>query len=70
MPFKGFLSLTLAAILFSERNHFSNFGRGSLKEHFCETILKSVHWSRRRCHLNVVLFLALVAILFSGVEQF
>ena len=31
---------------------FSNFGRGPLKEHFCETILKSVNWSRMRCYLN------------------
>ena len=25
-----------------ERNDFSNFGRRSLREHFCEIILKSV----------------------------
>ena len=53
-----------------EPNNFSNFGRGSPKEHFCEIILKSGHWSRRRCHLKVFLFLALVAILFSGEEPF
>ena len=52
------------------RNDFSSFGRGSPKDHFYESILKSVHGSRRRCHLKVFLFLALVAILFSGVEQF
>ena len=28
-------------------------------KHFCEIILKSVYWSRRRCHLKVFLFLAL-----------
>ena len=28
-------------------------------------ILKSIHWSRR-CHLKVLIFLAVVAILFSG----
>ena len=39
-----------------ERNDFSNFGRGSPKEHFCEISLKSVHLSRRRCHLKVFLF--------------
>ena len=39
-------------------------------EQFCEIILKSVHWSGKRCHLKVFLFLALVAILFSGAEQF
>ena len=39
------------------------------KEHFCETILKLSHRSRR-CHLKVFLFLALVVILFSGVDNF
>ena len=32
-----------------ERNHFSNFGSGSSKEHFCEIISKSAHWPWRRC---------------------
>ena len=32
---------------------FANFGSGSLKVHFCEIILKSGHWSRRRCHLEL-----------------
>ena len=32
-----------------KQNHFSNFGRGSPKEHFCEIILKSGHWPRRCC---------------------
>ena len=36
-----------------EQNDFSNFGRGSPKEHICGIILKSVHWSRKRCHLKV-----------------
>ena len=36
-----------------EQNHFSNFGEGSSKEHFCEIILKSAHWPRRKCGLNV-----------------
>ena len=31
-----------------EWNHFSNFGRGSPKEHFCEIILKSGQWPKRR----------------------
>ena len=53
-----------------ERKDFSDFGRGSPKEHFCEIILKSVHWSRRRRHLKVFLFLALESILFSGAERF
>ena len=53
-----------------EHNDFSKFGRGSPKKHFCEIILKLVHWSKRRCHLKVFLFLALAAILFSGAERF
>ena len=31
-----------------ERKDLSKFGKGSPKEHFCEIILKSVHWFRRR----------------------
>ena len=37
----------------AEQNHFSNFGRGSSKEHSCEIILKSAHWPGRRCRLKV-----------------
>ena len=36
-----------------DRKIFSNFGRGSPKEHLREIILKLVHWSRRRCCLRV-----------------
>ena len=39
--------------LVSEEYHSSNFGKGSPKKHFCEIILKSGHWFRRRCHLKV-----------------
>ena len=35
-------------------------------KHFCEISLKSVYWSRRRCHLKVFSILALAAISFSG----
>ena len=55
---------------FTQWNHFSNFGKGSPKEHFCESILNTVHWPRRRFCLKNFLFIALVAILFSGVERF
>ena len=65
-----FLFLALAAICSAERKNFSNFDRGSPKEHFCEIILKSGHWPRRRRRLKVLLFLALVAIFFSGAEPF
>ena len=37
-----------------EQNDFSNFGRVSHKEHFCEIILKSGDWARR-CHLKKLL---------------
>ena len=49
-----------------EHNHFSNFPRRLHKEYFCEIILKSGHWPRRRCGLNVFPFLALVAIFSAG----
>ena len=39
-----------------DRKIFSNFGRGSPKEHLSEIILKLVHWSRRRCCLRVFFF--------------
>ena len=71
MSFKGFLFFALVAILFSGAEQLSNFDRGSPKEHFCEIILKSGYWPRRRCHLKFFfLFLALVAILFSAAERF
>ena len=71
MPFKTFFYFKLwRPFCSAERNNFSNFSRGSSMERFCDIILKSVHWSRRRCHLKVLLFLALVVILYSGVERF
>ena len=51
-----------------ERNDFSNFGRRLSKDNFYDIILKSLHWSRRRCHFTVVLLLAQAAILFSVAE--
>ena len=50
-------------------NVFSNLCRRSHKKHFCEIILKSVHWSRRSCHFKGFLVLALVAILFRGAKH-
>ena len=46
-----FLFLALTAILFSG-DHFSNFSRGSSKEHFCEIILKWANWPWRRCRFT------------------
>ena len=50
MSFKGFLFFAPVANFFSVvlRNHSSNFRKRSSKEHFCEIILKSDNWSRRR----------------------
>ena len=65
MSFKGFfLFLALAAILFCVRNNFTNFGRGSFKEHFCEILKLEILFK------GFFYFLALVAILFSGAEPF
>ena len=36
----------------AERNHLSNFSRGSSKEHSYEIFSKSAHWPRRRCCLK------------------
>ena len=62
MSFKGFS-------IFSSGGHFVQqremilvkFGRGSPKEQFYGIILKLIHYSRRRCHLKVFLFLAVEA---------
>ena len=65
-----FLFIALAAILSTERHSLCNFGGQSPKEHSCIIISKSMHWLRRRSHLKVFLFLALVAILFNGADWF
>ena len=63
MTLKGFsFFLALAATYSVEQTDFDIFGRRRIRAHFCEIILKSVHWSRRRCHLKDFIFLALAAI--------
>ena len=57
----------MGAILFTQHNSLSNFGRGLPKEHSCGIILESINWFSRRSCLKF-LFLALAAILFKGVE--
>ena len=37
-------------------------------EYFCANILKSGHWPRTKCHVNIFYFLALAAILFIKAE--
>ena len=69
MSFKGFSIFSFSGHFVQwSRTIFSNFGRGSPKEYFYEIILKLSHWPRR-CYLQIFLFLALAAILFSGAEQ-
>ena len=67
MSFKGFP-------IFSFGSHFFPAILAILVErhprNISVTVLKSSHWPRRRCRLKVLLFLALVVILFSGVEPF
>ena len=46
-------------------------GYNVLEEHFCEIILKSGPWPRRRCCLKIFFFFfALDTILFSGKAPF
>ena len=72
MSFKGFAIFSYGVhfvlLCSAERNYFNNFGRGSPKKHFCEFILKSGHWPRRRCRLKVFLFLAMASILIQRSE--
>ena len=56
MLFKGFLFFARADILLSEWKHCSNFGKGALQKQFCEIILQSGHWPKRRCHLKVFFY--------------
>ena len=71
MSFKAFAICTSGGQFCSvEWNNFSNLCRGSPKDYFCEIILKSGHWSWRRCRLKVFLSVAVVAFLFSGGEPF
>ena len=58
------------AIFSAEQNHLGNFGIGLYKEHLGEITLKFGHQFWRRCCLKINLILALVAILFGGVEPF
>ena len=51
-------------ILFNGAKRFSNFGRGSPKEHFCAIILKSDHWPWSRCCLKF--FVVFFSIFSSG----
>ena len=51
MSSKGFLFLSLAAILFRGAKRFLQFWLS--KKHFYVIILKLGHWSRTRCHLKV-----------------
>ena len=52
MSFKDFYFKLWWPFCSVERNHFSTVDKRSPKKHFCVIILKSGHWSRRRCHLK------------------
>ena len=56
LSFKDFSVFSLAAILFSQAESFSNFGKGPLEEDFCANIMKSGHWPRTRCRLKSFYF--------------
>ena len=56
--------------LWAEQTPLDNFGRGSHHEQLCEIIFHFGLQSRKSCRLKVILFLALMAILFSGAEPF
>ena len=45
----------------AERNHFCNFKRRYQESQFCEIILNSDQWFRRRCHLKYFFSGALAA---------
>ena len=51
-----FYFLLLRPFCSAEQNHFSNFGRVSAKDYFCEIILKSTHWPWRRGRLKVFFY--------------
>ena len=54
MSTKGFLLfLALEAIFSFKQNHF---GKVAQEEHFCEIILKSDHWPKRRWCSKVFFF--------------
>ena len=57
--FSFFYFLVLVVILFIRAEQFEQFGRGSPKKQFCEIILKSCHWPRRRCYLHKCFLLQL-----------
>ena len=69
MSFKGFSVLSSGGH-FVQRSEtiLAILVEGSPKEHFCGIFWKSGHWSRRRCHLKVFIFLALAAILLRVTE--
>ena len=52
----------------AKQNHFSNFGRGSLTEHFCANTFEIGPLAKDEMSFEDFQFVALAAILFSGVE--
>ena len=68
MPFKDISYLELWwPFCYAEGNYLCNFGRGYQEEQFCEIILNSDQWFRRRYHLKIFLSGAIFAILVEGI---
>ena len=56
MPFKDISYLEpWPPVCSAERNHLCNLVRGYHEEQFCEIILNSDQWFRRRCRLKIFL---------------
>ena len=53
-----------------ELNDLAILVEGHLKKHFCEIVLKSGHWPRRKFRLKVFLLFAFASIFFSDAEPF
>ena len=69
--FKDISYLELWQPFFSlEQNHLCNFGRGYHEEQFCEIILNSEHWFRRRCIIKIFLIWSSGNHLFSLAKPF
>ena len=45
-----FFSRALLTPFSAEKNHLCSYGKGHHVEHFCEIILNSNEWFRRKCH--------------------
>ena len=71
MLFKDNSTLSSAGCFVEQSRTICAFvGRGHYKEHVCKIILNLDQWLRRGCHLNIFLFLELVASMFNEAKWF